>query len=240
MISINDVSAPSMPKPFSNQPISITPRKLWSLLFAVAVFVFLATSYCYEAMDRQNNPASNGTVLFHNNNNGDDTKAVVERSAKKGSVATNITPSSNQFIQETGIVVPGAAPLQEQQRPQGGGRLSFGPVASEVGLVVALQAVFPLVSKAMVIAKQVKWAALGVQVSPAVGRFLTNFGKVWHGLMMVYKKTSISKIVTRTKKMVKIYKYHDDDHHHDHHHDGDHQHENENHHHDNHVHAQHV
>jgi hypothetical protein len=94
--------------------------------------------------------------------------------------------------------------------------LKVGSVASEVGFVIALQALFPLVNRAIIIAKRIKWASLGVRVSPAIGRFLKTFGNVWHTMMLYYKKTALSKVVTRAKKMVKIFKHSDHEDHHSH------------------------
>lgn len=92
------------------------------------------------------------------------------------------------------------------------GGLKVSNVASEVGFVIALQAIFPVLNRIILVAKRVKWASIGVRVSPTIGRVLRTLGDIWHTLMLYYKKTALSKIVTRAKKMVKIFQHHDDEH----------------------------
>lgn len=227
MISISDItpSTKGMSMPgVSNKPISITPQKLLTLLLAVAIGVFLATSYIYEAQN-------NSDAVTPSNEKPTIAATAGSRRTSRGFILPRSPNSNKSFaVHETKVMMPGrgehaddSTGVVQQQSP--GGILSLGPVASEVGIVVALQACFPLISKAVVLAKQIRWASLGVRLSPTVGRFLKIFGKVWHTLMMGYKKTSASKIVSRAKKMVKIYKYHDDDDHHDdEHHDSGHDH----------------
>jgi hypothetical protein len=116
---------------------------------------------------------------------------------------------------------------------RGSGGFKLGPLASELGAVVITQSIgLPLLGRITVLARRVPWATLARsshRLSPILGRILHGFvragakvskslGRHWKSLMMYYKKTSASKIVTRTKKMVKIYKYHNesDEHNHDH------------------------
>jgi hypothetical protein len=100
------------------------------------------------------------------------------------------------------------------------------PILLEVGVVVLCQAVgLPLISKLGVMARKIRWMSLAKNLRPLrrlpVGKHLIRHGKVirlysgrtWKAFGAVYSKTSLSKIVNRSKKLVKMFMHqHEDEH----------------------------
>lgn len=196
---------------FIEKTVSMSAGRFIANMAGLAFFVFLATSHFYAPSRESSqmmvpvvdNAATAKMEPMH-------AVAVREHSpnhTSRGMVVKSASGSS------TGDATKNVEHDTEETR---GLSINMGSVASEVGIVVALQAIFPVLNRVILVAKRIKWASLGVRVSPGIGRILKTFSNIWHTLMMGYKKTSASKIVTRTKKMVKIYK-HSDDHHHDDH-----------------------
>ena len=195
---------------FTETTISMSAGRLILTMAAVAISVFLTTAHFYAGRSEpayfgvEREAPSSKMVPLESMPNHTSRTVLIKRDASKLSHKSS-----------TGKQVTYASSPDEEK----GINIKVGNVASEVGIVIALQAIFPVVNRLVLVAKRIKWASLGVRVSPALGRMLKTFGDVWHSIMLLYKKTSASKIVTRTKKMVKIFKHHDDDHdeHDDHH-----------------------
>jgi hypothetical protein len=114
---------------------------------------------------------------------------------------------------------------------RGTGGFKLGAIATELGVVVITQSIgLPLLGRIAVLTRRIPWAAVvrsGHRLSPILGRMLQgfvragvkvskSFGRHWKSLMTYYKKTSASKVVTRTKKMVKIYQHHNESDEHEH------------------------
>jgi hypothetical protein len=91
------------------------------------------------------------------------------------------------------------------------------PVLLEVGVLVLFQAVgFPVISK-LVTLLPVRRLRLLKALSPKHMRMVrSGSSRVWKGLVAGYSKTSASKIVNRSKKIIKVFLPHDDvdEHHH--------------------------
>eukprot|EP00977_Amphora_coffeiformis_P028234 scaffold34915_cov180-Amphora_coffeaeformis.AAC.24 len=199
---------------FVQKTITMSAGRFVANMAGLAFFVFLATAQFYAPENSK--PLQMGAMVaapsaaemipidaveIHEHAPNHTSRSVVIKSGLSRStpdVASSSTDANHEMQESRGLSI------------------NMGNVASEVGIIVALQAIFPVVNRVIIVAKRVKWASLGVRVSPGFGRILKTFGNIWHTLMMGYKKTSASKIVTRTKKMVKIYQ-HSDDHHHDDH-----------------------
>jgi len=210
---------------FIEKTITMSAGRFIANMVGLAFFVFLATAHFYAPDNHYKNTMQIGGMA-------EDLSAtamvpidgvkVHEHSPNHTSRSLVIKVDSPQATNDA--TYPSIDMKKHEIHESRGININMGNVASEVGIVVALQAIFPVVNRVIIVAKRVKWASLGVRVSPGLGRMLKTLGNVWHTLMMGYKKTSASKIVTRTKKMVKIYK-HADDHHeghadqHHHHHD---------------------
>lgn len=100
--------------------------------------------------------------------------------------------------------------------------LSLKPILIEVGAVIVLQAVgLPLLGTAGNLLRRIRIVQLGRTLhipSPILrqiakqGRLLSRTGtQVWKAAGTVYSKTSLSKIVQRTKKLVKVFSSSHDD-----------------------------
>jgi hypothetical protein len=102
--------------------------------------------------------------------------------------------------------------------------VALKPVLLELGVVVILQSVgVPMVSTLGLLARRVRWASIGRGIgvsATAVKNFKLSAkvgGQVWKQLAGTYTKTSASKIVGRSKNIIKqmikqqIY-HHEDDH----------------------------
>lgn len=183
---------------FADQTISISAGRLVATLAAVALAVFLATAHFYadHAGIAVEKPSHVVPLDIRPSNPNRTSRTVLVKRSNPHQQALETVDSTSTAVAEKG-------------------GLNMGNVASEVGIVIALQAIFPVVNRVVMVARRVKWASVGVRIAPSVSRVLKVFGDVWHKLMLAYKKTSASKIVTRTKKMVKLFKHHDDEHHHD-------------------------
>lgn len=100
--------------------------------------------------------------------------------------------------------------------------VALKPVLLELGVVVLLQSVgMPMVSTLSLLARRVRWASIGRGIgvsATAVKHFKLTAqvgGRVWKHLAGTYTKTSASKIVGRSKsiikQMIKQQIYHHDD-----------------------------
>ena len=95
------------------------------------------------------------------------------------------------------------------------------PVLLEIGVLVLCQAVgFPVISKLATLLLGVRRLRLGVRrlrllkvlSNPKHLRMVrAGSSRVWKGLVAGYSKTSASKIVNRSKKIIKVFLHHDDD-----------------------------
>jgi hypothetical protein len=96
--------------------------------------------------------------------------------------------------------------------------LALKPIAMELGVVVILQSIgLPMVSKLGFLARRVRWASIGrgigisakaaknMQVTVEAG------GRLWKQMVLTYSRTSASKIVGRSKRIVNLFRPHDDD-----------------------------
>jgi hypothetical protein len=88
--------------------------------------------------------------------------------------------------------------------------MALKPVLLELGVVVILQSVgVPMVSTLGLLARRVRWASIGrgIGVSATAIKHLKLTlkvgGKVWKELVLTYTKTSASKIVGRSKRIIK-------------------------------------
>jgi hypothetical protein len=107
--------------------------------------------------------------------------------------------------------------------------VALKPVLLELGVVVLLQSIgVPMVSTLGLLARRVRWASIGRGIgvsATAVKHFKLSVqvgGKVWKQLVGTYTKTSATKIVSRSKNIIKqmikqqIYHHDDDDDDHEH------------------------
>jgi hypothetical protein len=90
--------------------------------------------------------------------------------------------------------------------------LALKPVLLELGVVVVLQSIgLPMVSTLGLLARRIRWASIGrgmgVTVSAtAVKHFKVSVlaaGKVWKHISVTYTRTSASKVVGRSKSIIK-------------------------------------
>lgn len=90
------------------------------------------------------------------------------------------------------------------------------PIFLEVGVLVLFQAVgFPVISKLVSLLPIRRLRLLRV-LSPTHLRMVRAGGsRMWKGLLAGYSKTSASKIVNRSKKIIKVFLPHDDEPHHE-------------------------
>ena len=202
---------------FIEKTVTMSAGRFIANMAGLAFFVFLATAHFYA-------PETTSSQMVAIIENTSAAKMVPMNAVVARELAPNHT--SRSVAIKSGSSSESTDEEEHEMQESRGVSVNMGHVASEVGIVVALQAIFPVVSRVVIVAKRVKWASLGIRVSPGIGRVLKTFGNIWHTLMMGYKKTSASKIVTRTKKMVKIYKHSDDHHHDDHEHHDEHAHHN--------------
>ena len=87
------------------------------------------------------------------------------------------------------------------------------PILLEIGALVLCQAVgFPVLSKLITVLPGVRRLRLLKALSPKHLRMVrAGSSRVWKGLVAGYSKTSASKIVNRSKKIIKVFLPYDDE-----------------------------
>ena len=96
--------------------------------------------------------------------------------------------------------------------------VALKPLLLEFGVLVVLQSVgLPVLSKLVMGARKIRWAGVGhrgIRVSSSLAKGLRvaaqATSRVWKQLVTGYSRTSASKIVNRSKKIIKLF-YHPND-----------------------------
>lgn len=101
--------------------------------------------------------------------------------------------------------------------------VALKPILVQLSAVMIGQAIgLPLLSKLGILARRIRWSLIWKtlrlsQTGRVIGRparvVQTGGQRVWKTAGSVYSRTSLSKIVNRSKKLVKVFLPHDDHHH---------------------------